>query len=172
MRFQEDTKKHKHHKWTPEEDAALVKILSQTKVYNWDMIAKKMYNRNARQCKERWFYYLSPDVNNGEWTHEEDQLLISKVKEYGTRWQKIAQFFKGRTNTNCKNRWLAMKREESKGVKSPQIDMKIDTLDSPINSDQDSLSGVLGDDFFSQLNISAEQLNWDIFPGLPSVDLF
>lgn len=113
-------KKHNHYKWTPEEDSLLVSIIKSSKTLDWNIISSKMFKRNVRQCKERWFYYLCPEVNNGEWSLEEDELLRQKVQEYGTKWQKIAKFFKGRTNTNCKNRWIAMKREELKKSKSSE----------------------------------------------------
>ena len=110
--------KRKHYKWTYEEDKKLRELVNRdSKNPNWEEIAAKFSNRNPRQCQERWSYYLSPDVNNGPWTPEEDELLLKKFKEFGSRWVHIAQFFKGRTNTNCKNRYLAINRSIAKGEK-------------------------------------------------------
>lgn len=113
-------KKFKHQKWTAAEDAQLYKLLIGQYSVNLDNVAKLMYNRNARQCKDRWNYYLCPTVNNGDWSHEEDELLNQKVKELGTKWKEISTFFIGRTNTNCKNRWLAMQREKMKSINSAE----------------------------------------------------
>lgn len=99
-------------KFTPEEDAKLRKLVSLTHPNDWNQIALQFNNRNSRQVKERWEYYLSPNVNNGPWSPEEDELLISKYNELGTKWKVIAKFFIGRTNTACKNRFLAMQREK------------------------------------------------------------
>lgn len=115
------TKKFKHQKWTAAEDAQLYKLLMGQYAVNWDNIAKLMYNKNARQCKDRWNYYLSPSVNNGDWTPEDDMLLNQKVKELGTKWKEISTYFVGRTNTNCKNRWLAMQREKIKNRTRDEI---------------------------------------------------
>lgn len=117
-RSHKETKsKNKHFKWTPLEDELLIRIVSNMKPVDWDKVSNLMGNRNVRQCKDRWNYYLSPDVNNGEWTEEEDNLLREKVKEFGTKWKIIASFFTGRTNTNFKNRFLAMKREKMNETK-------------------------------------------------------
>lgn len=157
--------KHQHHKWTPEEDEKLMKIISSSKKIDWNIIAKKMHKRNARQCKDRWYYYLRPDVNNGEWSAEEDELLKEKVKELGTEWQKIAKFFNQRTNTNCKNRWLAMQREKQRKSKSRKIQSS--ELFPNISPDV-SLSDIT-DELI--LNLTKEDEIWDIFSGIPSLDL-
>ena len=80
----------------------------------WSFIASRFTNRNVRQVKERWEYYLSPSVNNGPWTAQEDKLLLEKYHELGSKWTAISHFFVGRTNTCCKNRFLAMKRATEK----------------------------------------------------------
>ena len=118
--------KRKHYKWSYEEDRKLIDLVNKySSNPNWDEISAQFPNRNTRQCQERWSYYLSPDVNNGPWTKEEDELLLEKYREFGSRWVHIAQFFKGRTNTNCKNRYLAINRAIAKGEKlnyyNPQL---------------------------------------------------
>ena len=104
-------------KFTPFDDLRLRNLINPNGINDWEEIAKKMKNRNARQCRDRWEYYLSPHVNNGPWTHEEDVLLFQKYNEYGTKWTTISRFFRGRTNTCCKNRWLLLKRMAEKAEK-------------------------------------------------------
>lgn len=112
----EPKKKVRHNKWSSFEDRLLLDIVSSRprRSINWKEVSAKIPNRNPRQCQERWDYYLSPDVNNTPWTFEEDMLLIEKQREFGTKWSIIATFFKGRTNTNVKNRYLALCRCEKK----------------------------------------------------------
>ena len=117
----------RHYKWSPAEDMLLKKLILSKSVPNWTTIAKRFKNRNVRQCKDRWNYYLSPNVNNTEWTKEEDELLLEKYKEYGTKWSTIAKFFNNRTNTNVKNRYLAMMRKEEKN--KMQQEMFIESID-------------------------------------------
>lgn len=157
IRYEANSKKHKHFKWTPEEDALLINIVNSSNSLDWEVISSKMFKRNARQCKERWLYYLCPEVNNGVWSKEEDELLRQKVQEYGSKWQKITQFFKGRTNTNCKNRWIAMKREAQKNPK-PSTPHDIQ---SNVTSNCNTIIDDTSDELLSNLGFPDEDLNWD-----------
>jgi hypothetical protein len=69
-----------------------------------------MPGRNARQCHDRWLSYLSPEIGNGPWSPEEEQLLIRKYEEFGAAWKHIATFFVSRTDINVKSRWLLIQR--------------------------------------------------------------
>lgn len=104
-------KKQGKFKFTPEEDQQLIKLVNQYGTDAWLTIVDKMPWRNERQVRDRWFYYLSPDLNKGPWTEDEDQLLISKVKEFGPSWVYITQFFKNRTDVQIKNRWNVLCRK-------------------------------------------------------------
>ena len=45
-------------------------------------------------------------IKSRKWSTEEDNLLISLIKEIGTRdWDKIAQSFPNKTRTQCLSRW-------------------------------------------------------------------
>ena len=106
--------KFRHNKWNKAEDAMLRLVMTNAKKPNWNEISKQFVNRNARQCQERWTNYLSPTVNNDPWTEREDELLKQKYNELGSKWSVIARFFTNRTNTNVKNRWIALNRIASK----------------------------------------------------------
>nr|CAD1842917.1 unnamed protein product [Ananas comosus var. bracteatus] len=46
------------------------------------------------------------DVVKGQWTLEEDRLLINLVEQYGVRrWSQIAQMLPGRIGKQCRERW-------------------------------------------------------------------
>ena len=104
----------RHFKWSLLEDIKLRQIVMSMKKKDWGKVAKYFSNRNPRQCQERWEYYLNPDVNNGPWSEEEDKLLFEKYNQFGSQWKIISTFFKGRTNTNVKNRYLALVRASPK----------------------------------------------------------
>lgn len=71
-------------------------------------------NRTSRQCRERWKNYLSPTVNNGAWTVDEDMKLGQLTDKFGSQWAKISQFFENRTDINVKNRWMLLQRAVKK----------------------------------------------------------
>ena len=98
-------------KFSKEEDERLRQVINHYGVQDWDVISHQMPGRNQRQCRERWFNYLSPTVNKEPFTPEEDQLLIEKYNEHGSRWVRIAKFFSGRSDTAIKNRWMALQRK-------------------------------------------------------------
>ena len=103
-------------KFTPEEDQELIQLIEKYGTNNWSLVSSMMKGRNERQVKDRWFYYLSPDLNKSEWTQEEDNLLIAKVQELGSSWVKISKAFQGRTDVQIKNRWNILKRKMNAGT--------------------------------------------------------
>lgn len=109
-----EQKPHPKSKFTTEEDAKLKQLVNQFGINNWNQISSNMAHRNPRQCKERWFNYLSPMICKSPWSSDEDELLERKVKEIGPKWVKIAKFFPMRTDIQLKNRWLVLSRKKSR----------------------------------------------------------
>lgn len=99
------TAHNQRHKFSPEEDIELSRIIAINGPKKWDQIALSMPGRTGRQCRDRFQNYLNPSLTNGPWTREEDKLLEQKVKEVGQHWNKISRFFNGRSSNNIKNRW-------------------------------------------------------------------
>lgn len=94
-----------HRKWTKDEDEKLLQLIKEFGDNDWRHLAKKFDGRNSRQCRERWNYYLNPDLIQGQWTHEEDDLIISLRNRLGPQWTKISKYFKHRTDAMIKNRY-------------------------------------------------------------------
>lgn len=93
--------------FTKEEDRKLIEIVNSMGdcFEDWKAVAERMETRSARQCRERWVSYLSPDIRFGKWTEEEDRILIDKINKMGKRWTDIAIHFNGRSGNDIKNRW-------------------------------------------------------------------
>jgi hypothetical protein len=74
------------HLFTLAEDKLLLGLV-QPQVYDiWFEIAEQMPGRGARQCRDRWVNYLEPAISFAPFRPEEDDLIVQKVNEIGTRW--------------------------------------------------------------------------------------
>ena len=48
--------------------------------------SSKMNGRRGKQCRDRWLNHLKPDIRRGEWTAEEERILVEGHRMLGTRW--------------------------------------------------------------------------------------
>lgn len=98
--------------WTQEDDAALMELMKKVKSpENWDPIAKKLdRGKSPREIQERWTRYLKPGSRKGQWTDEEDAVVIeavrNSVEEQFTRWSDLAQRLPGRVGKQVRDRWV------------------------------------------------------------------
>lgn len=120
----------KKHQWKKEEDELLRNIILAKGAKDWSLIANelnclihnRMIIRQGRQCRERWFNHVNPELNKGKWTKEEDELLKSYQKTLGNKWSEISKFIKGRNENSVKNRWKSFGRGKNCDEKSEACD--------------------------------------------------
>lgn len=67
--------------------------------------AQELGRRLGKQCRERWFNHLDPDLNKGPFTAEEDEQILSMKFTVGSKWAAIATALEGRTDNMVKNRY-------------------------------------------------------------------
>jgi hypothetical protein len=97
----------KKNAWSIEEDQILMRVVAEEGAGHWTKIAQRLQGRAGRQCRERWFNHLAPDVKKGSWTAEEDHLILAAVREHGTKWSQIQKQLPGRSDNSIKNRCAA-----------------------------------------------------------------
>jgi len=90
-------------------------------------VAKSVFGRNQIQCLHRWTKILQPGLTKGPWTIEEDRRLLQWVKKEGpNKWTTCAEFIKGRSGKQCRERWLnTLNPNVKKGNWEPEEDFMI-----------------------------------------------
>lgn len=96
--------------WTKQEDEKLRLLVSywgdqSGRQSNWDKISAQFTNRNAKNCRKRWFHSLDPKLRRGKWSPNEDKVLLEAYEQLGPSWQRIAQLIPGRTDDQCSKRY-------------------------------------------------------------------
>ncbi|CAN1322397.1 Transcription factor MYB94 [Linum perenne] len=92
--------------WTPEEDILLVSYIQDHGPANWRAIPINTgLRRCSKSCRLRWTNYLRPGIKRGNFTHQEDQMIIHLQALLGNRWAAIASYLPERTDNDIKNYW-------------------------------------------------------------------
>lgn len=110
--------------WTVEEDKALENLTNLQGTRAWASISKeinKLFHNNksfrkGKQCRERYFNHINPNLKKGDWTDAEDRCILDMQKLNGNKWSEIAKNLPGRNENQVKNRWKSLKSKKKEPV--------------------------------------------------------
>ncbi|NXG25195.1 SNPC4 protein, partial [Grallaria varia] len=110
QKYQIYNKDLKRKEWTRDEDQMLLELVQEMRVGShipYKKIAYYMEGRDSAQLIYRWTKSVDPSLKKGPWTPEEDAMLLAAVKKYGERdWYKIRTEVPGRSDAQCRDRYL------------------------------------------------------------------
>ena len=111
LRWQKIKKGLKKGQWSLYEDKLLREWINQHGPRKWEQCGKFINGRTGKQCREHWNNCLNPDLIKGEWTAEEDFLIMYFYEKCNGSWKKIVYLFNGRTENSIKNRFFSQLRK-------------------------------------------------------------
>ncbi|KAG8056746.1 hypothetical protein GUJ93_ZPchr0002g24486 [Zizania palustris] len=92
--------------WTPEEDLMLVSYIQEHGPGNWRAVPTNTgLMRCSKSCRLRWTNYLRPGIKRGNFTDQEEKLIVHLQALLGNRWAAIASYLPERTDNDIKNYW-------------------------------------------------------------------
>ncbi|KAK4766303.1 hypothetical protein SAY87_007945 [Trapa incisa] len=92
--------------WTPEEDILLVSYIQEHGPRNWKSVPNHTgLLRCSKSCRLRWANYLRPGIRRGDFTEQEEKMIIHLQALLGNRWAAMASYLPQRTDNDIKNYW-------------------------------------------------------------------
>ena len=97
--------------WSTYEDKILIEWVNKYGPIKWTLCSNNIPGRTGKQCREHWNNVLNNDIKKGEWTIEEDFLIMNFYKKYNGSWKKLIEIFDKRTENSIKNRFFSQLRK-------------------------------------------------------------
>ena len=69
--------------WNDGEDMKILELVQIHGAKSCPLIAEHLPGRVGKQCRERWFNHLDPDIKKGDWTPDEDAVLFETQRVRG-----------------------------------------------------------------------------------------
>ncbi|XP_025012074.1 myb-related protein 308 isoform X2 [Ricinus communis] len=126
--------------WTKEEDERLINYIKLHGEGCWRSLPKAAgLLRCGKSCRLRWINYLRPDLKRGNFTEEEDELIINLHGLLGNKWSLIAARLPGRTDNEIKNYWNTHIRRKlyNRGI-DPQTHRPLNSTTSVATANSDT----------------------------------
>jgi hypothetical protein len=103
--------------WSLHEDRLLKEWIEKNGPTKWEQCGRFIHGRSGKQCREHWSNCLNPSLIKGDWTAEEDFLIMHFYEKCNGSWKKIIHLFNGRTENSIKNRFFSeLRKIAAKGL--------------------------------------------------------
>ena len=106
--------------WSSKEDKLLLEWVKKNGTKDWEACGLFVQGRKGKQCREHWNNCLSPGLVKGEWTEEEDFLIMFFYEKCNGSWKKIIPLFNGRIENDIKNRFYSQLRKHATKNMNPK----------------------------------------------------
>ena len=75
--------------WLVSEDKLLRDLVNTHGTNKWNQLATMLSDRTGKQLRERWHNHLNPKIKKGEWSTEDDTLIVTMQSMLGNQWAKV-----------------------------------------------------------------------------------
>ncbi|XP_076957207.1 transcription factor MYB4-like [Bidens hawaiensis] len=115
--------------WSHEEDQMLIAYISRYGIWNWTQMPRFAgLARTGKSCRLRWMNYLRPDIKRGNFSKEEDEIIVHSHSVLGNKWSAIASKLPGRTDNEVKNHWHAYLKKRVNNYNMKSLDVQHDQV--------------------------------------------
>lgn len=133
-------------------------------------------SRCGKSCRLRWLNYLRPNIKRGNYTTEEEEIIIRLHEKLGNKWSAISAQLQGRTDNEVKNHWhtnlkkrLMMNKHKPSSVSITHDDHHHhEEMEVPKSSDQPK-SNTVTDDFGNAETTVDDQISQIDFLDYPEL---
>ncbi|KAE8707411.1 MYB306 protein [Hibiscus syriacus] len=148
--------------WTPEEDIILVSYIQEHGPGNWRSVPTNTgLLRCSKSCRLRWTNYLRPGIKRGNFTEQEEKMIIHLQALLGNRWAAIASYLPQRTDNDIKNYWNTHLKKKLKKLQTDGDGENRDGFSSPQSVSKGQWERRLQTDIKTAKQALAEALSLD-----------